>query len=246
MQMIGIVVVLGCLALMIGFSVFRKDPAKRKLRDIPAFMHLKQAVGRTVEAGQRIHVTIGHGGIENIQGAPGLAGINLLESVLHTAASTDRPPLVTSGEAIQAILAEDTVRDRESFQEKDGGFVLPAAQLTGLTPFSYAAGALPLMHDEHISTNLLAGSFGSEVALLTDASDRAGGVAIGGSENLDAQAILYASTGDPLVGEELFAAGAYLQGGRMHLASLFTQDVLRWILITVLIVGALLKLAGVI
>jgi len=48
-----------------------------------------------------------------------------------------------------------------------------------------------------------------------------------------------------LIGEELFAADAYNNGGPLHSASLTVQDVLRWLLIAAMLFGALLKLAGI-
>jgi hypothetical protein len=114
-------------------------------------------------------------------------------------------------------------------------------QVSGLTPFSYAAGTLPAIFDEHVSTTILSGHFGSEVALITDASERVGALTLAGSEDLPAQAVLYAAAQEPLIGEELFAAGAYLNAGPLHTASLRTQDVLRWVLILAILVGAILK-----
>jgi len=58
--------------------------------------------------------------------------------------------------------------------------------------------------------------------------------------------VLYASVDDPLVGEELFAAGAYSDAGRAHQASLQVQDVFRWGIILILLRGSVLKLVGII
>ena len=60
------------------------------------------------------------------------------------------------------------------------------------------------------------------------------------------QAVFFATAQDPLIGEELFASGAYLQGGTMHTASLHAQDVFRWAVAGFVIVGAFLKLIGVV
>jgi len=84
------------------------------------------------------------------------------------------------------------------------------------------------------------------VALIADAAERTGSVSLGGSENLSAQAVLYAAAQEPLIGEELFAAGAYAQAGPMHVASLKAQDFLRWLLVGALLLGAALKLLGVV
>ena len=47
-----------------------------------------------------------------------------------------------------------------------------------------------------------------------------------------------------LIGEELYASGAYTQAGRMHIASLRAQDVMRWLLVAVIVGGVILNFAG--
>ncbi len=49
---------------------------------------------------------------------------------------------------------------------------------------------------------------------------------------------------DTLLGGDLFAAGAYLDKARAHVASLRAQDVLRVILILVILAGAAAKTLG--
>ena len=100
------------------------------------------------------------------------------------------------------------------------------------------------MSDEKISANVVIGDLGSESALIAEASDRENIELIAASDNLSAQSILYASSQEPLIGEELFAAGAYMGAGAPHEASLQAQDVLRWLVIVAIIGGAFLKLVG--
>lgn len=240
---------LGFLVLFIFLLVLfwlreRKRP-RASLRTIQAFAKLKQGMGLAVEAGQRLHLSLGHGGIADQFSAPALLGLSLLQRIARVASISDRPPVVTSGEAAQALLSQDTLRSAYRSIHAENQFDPNAAQLSGLTPFSYAAGALPVVYDQQVSVNVLAGSFGSEVALIADAAARTGSISLGGSENLAAQAVLYATVQEPLIGEELFAAGAYVQAGPMHTASLKTQDVLRWLLIGAILAGAALKLVGV-
>jgi hypothetical protein len=66
-----------------------------------------------------------------------------------------------------------------------------------------------------------------------------------GSDNLAAQAVLYATAQEPLIGEEMFAGGAYADSSPFHTASLTVQDILRWLAILVMLGGALLKMAGI-
>jgi hypothetical protein len=49
-----------------------------------------------------------------------------------------------------------------------------------------------------------------------------------------------------LLGEELYAAGAYLDAGPAHSASLRMQDILRWVVVAVIVIGAIFKLLGIV
>jgi len=115
-------------------------------------------------------------------------------------------------------------------------------RITGLTPYSYAAGTLSFIQEEDIGANLLVGSYGNEVALITDAAERKESMTLGGTDNLTGQAVLFATAQEPLIGEEIYAGGAYLGAGSMHIASLYVQDILRWVIIGLIVIGAILKL----
>ncbi len=79
---------------------------------------------------------------------------------------------------------------------------------------------------------------------MTWAAEREAGFSLGGSDDLAAQAILYASAREPLVGEELYAGGAYLDAGPAHTASLRAQDFIRLGIVVVIVAGAILKFFG--
>ena len=101
------------------------------------------------------------------------------------------------------------------------------------------------MHTENISANILVGDFGPEVALLAQAAGRENQFLLAGSNSLPAQAVMYASAQEPLIGEELFALPTYLEAGRIYESSLLAQDMLRWILILALLAGSVLVFTGV-
>ena len=93
--------------------------------------------------------------------------------------------------------------------------------------------------------NVFSGQFNSEIGLIIDAAERNNGLTLGGSNDLQGQAILYAAAQEPLIGEELYAAGAYLQVNTFHSASVRAQDILRWCLVGAILIGAALKVLGV-
>jgi hypothetical protein len=106
-------------------------------------------------------------------------------------------------------------------------------------------GTLPIIFDQQVSASVLMGHFGSEVALIADAGERKGSLILAGSDNLPAQAVLVAAAQEPLIGEELYASGAYVNAGALHLASLRVQDIFRWLVVAFILAGVALQLAGV-
>jgi len=242
---IGLVFVIVAAGLLLGLTFVRRKSTP-VFREIPAYTRLKRAIGISVEDGTRLHVSLGRGGLQNPRGASALAGLAMLRSLAEQTSASDKPPVVTSGAGDLAILTRDTLEAGYKAVGAQEIYNPATGRLSGLTPFSYAAGAIPFMRDENVSANVLIGHFGSEVALLTDAADRTNSLTIAAADDPAAQAVLFSSVDDPLVGEELFAAGAYADAGISHQASLQVQDILRWIIILVLLGGSALKLLGVI
>ena len=237
-----ILVLFTAVLLLIITYLRRKSPAI--LRRIEAYERLNRVVGLAVENGTRLHISLGRGNLFTSRGASALAGLAMLRRLAERTSMSDRPPIVTSGDASLSILSQDTLQAGYRAAGAEDQYRVSTGRLTGLTPFSYAAGTIPVTRDEMVSANIVIGDFGSESALLVEAADREDTHLIAASDNLSAQSILYASAQDPLIGEELFASGAYVGAGVSHEASLQVQDVLRWLVILAIGVGALLKLMG--
>jgi len=242
--LLGLAFIIVFLGLMVFFAASGRKQPSRALRPISAFARLGRAVGLAVEAGRRLHVSLGSGSLNGLESGSALVGLTVLQRIARAASISDRPPVATSGDTPVALLSQETLRNTYSAIGASGQYDPLAGQVSGLTPFSYAAGTLPVIYDQQVSANVLAGHFGSEVGLIADAGERSGSLVLAGSDNLPAQAILYAAAEEPLIGEELYASGAYLHAGPMHIASLRAQDVLRWVLVGVILAGAALKLLG--
>jgi len=229
--------------LFLGLTFWRqRSPAS--FRIIAAYERLNRSVGLAVENGTRLHISLGRGSLFTARGGSALAGLAMLRRLAERTSVSDRPPVVTTGDASLAILSQDTLQSGYRAAGAEEQYRFSTGRLTGLTPFSYAAGALPTIHDENVSANIIIGDLGTEAGLLAEASDRENTNLIAASDNLSAQSVFYASAQEPLIGEELFAAGAYVGAGASHEASLNVQDILRWLIILAIIIGAGLKILG--
>lgn len=241
MLALGLLILAGILFAGLTF-LRRRSPAS--LRLIEAYERLNRSVGLAVENGTRLHISLGHGNLVTGRGGSALAGLAMLRRLAERTSVSDRPPVVTSGDASLAILSQDTLHSGYRAAGAEDQYRFSTGRLTGLTPFSYASGTLPTIHDENVSANIVIGALGVEAALLAEASDRENTSLIAASDDLSAQSVFFATSQEPLIGEELFAAGAYIGAGPSHDASLHVQDILRWLIILAIILGSLLKIVG--
>jgi hypothetical protein len=243
-SILGLILVLGAAGLITAFSLPTTRRVKRTFRSIPAMQRLRRALGLGVEDGSRLHVSLGKSSIFSPTNSSALVALATLERVAQMSSVSDRPPVATSGDGTLSILSQDTMRAAYRIANSPELFDVERGRLTGPTPLSYVAGALPVIRDERVSTNLLVGNFGPEVALLTEASDSKDAFTLGASDALAAQAVLYATAEETLIGEELYALPAYLQAGPFHQASLRAQDLLRWVVIGLILLAVLLSIVG--
>jgi hypothetical protein len=240
----GIAVVVLFVVLMIVFSITHKDRKSRLIRPIAAYEKIDKEINVSVEDGTQLHISLGRGGIIGPDSAAGLAGLSLLKQVIDKSSMCDHPPIASTGNAVLSILAQDTIRGSSQAISLAGERKNPSGELIGVTPFSYAAGTLTTIRDDNVSANVYTGWFGNEIIWLTTAGERQNSPTIAGTAQLPAQAVIYASASDPLIGEELYASGAYLGAGKMHEASISAQDVMRWIIIFLILGSVLFNLLG--
>jgi hypothetical protein len=241
--MIELGIILVSAFLLLVFT-FRKRRSPAKFRELPAYTRLSQVIGLSVEDGTRLHISLGRGDLLTLRGASGLAGLGFARIMSERTSVSDNPLVVTAGDPALALLTQDTLRAGFESAKVGDLFSPNCGRLAGMGPFGYAAGVMPIVGDENVSANVLIGNFGAEIGLLAESAERERALTVAASDDLTAQAVLYASAQEPLLGEETFAAGAYLGKDASHSASLTVQDILRWLAILALLAGAVLKALG--
>ena len=241
----GIVVIVLFVGLMFFFAFAREERKEKNIRPIPAFDKIKEEINIAVEDGSQLHISLGRGGVTGPESAAALAGLEILKQVIEKSSVCDHPPVASTGNAVISILAQETILGSSKAISVSDQRKNPSGELIGVTPFSYAAGTLSTIRDDNVSANIHTGWFGNEITWLTTAGERQSSSTIAGTAPLPAQAVIYASASDPLIGEDLYAGSAYLGDGKMHHASITAQDVMRWIIIFLIIGSVILNFLGI-
>ena len=207
-----------------------------RFRSIPLFSLLRGQTGRAIEAGRALHVSIGAGGLGGDDVTTTLAGLQIVEYLADEAAASGISPIITTADPTALLLAADTLR-RPYIRQGDLSSYQPlSARLPALNPVQYAAATMDYLAHDNVLANVMSGSFGSEIGLIEHESAKHDLLKISAAADPRALAVLSATSEHLLIGEEMFAAKAYLQARPAPRASLRAQDIVR-VAIVIGIVG---------
>jgi hypothetical protein len=192
----------------------------------------------------KTHISTGRGSLFGMQGVAGLVGLQFLEAVFAETALADSLPVVTSGDASLASLADNTCFKAGKLKGVATSRNEAICQVVGVNAYSFAAGTFQVNGKKDVATSLMLGHIGAEVGLIFEANERAGTQSFGGSDHLSGHAVMFAMANDSLIGEDYFAVGAFLQPGTALAYSLRVQDILRWALVFIILGGICWRLLG--
>lgn len=211
------------------------------LREIPAYDAMRSAAGEAVEADRPIHVSLGSAAIGQDSTVAALAGAEILQFMAERAAIGERPTLATVSNPITLGVAQDALRRAYKVRGRLNDFRPAYARWYPQGPLSlaFAAGVGAAIRDENILGNVLIGRFGAELALVAENALRLDNQIIAQSDRPEGQAVAYAISKTPLIGEELYVSSGYLQKNPLGIGGVVALDLLRYVVITGLILAAL-------
>ncbi len=249
-QLLSLFIVVIALAMvMVGGATMRRVRRSGRpfpaLRPMPAYDSVNRSVGLAIESNQPMHLGLGSSGLGGASTMVALASAELFYQATKRAAVGDVAPIVTlSGDASALPLAQDTLRRAYRERQRLSAYRYVNARWypQGARRLAYAAAISAMMHDERISTSFLVGTFGTELALIMEASARRKQPASALSDQLDGQAVAWAFSDHVFIGEEIFNAGAYLGQEAGYYAQVITTSGLRIILVAVLLALLIFRL----
>ncbi len=231
-----------------------KRGIKLSLRPIAGYAVLKGLPGRSAEAGEPVHLSLGTSGVGDKFTADTAAALNILEYLAERGAISANPPIVTCSHPTTLPVAKDLMRRAYRRQGYPEEYDPARTRLIAPDPFlgtqgqggafAYAAGAMHLLSHQKLVANVMVGHFGDEFLLLGEVGARQNLTQIGGTSSERVLPFVNATMTHPLIGEEIYAGGAYLSDKPAHLGSLFAQDVIRWFLVAGTVVAILLRTLG--
>lgn len=241
---IGLILVLATLVALIAGALIVQRGVTPTLRPIEAYQALNSRVGEAIEAGGRVHVSLGSSGLIGDDAGTTLASLAILDLTTDAAAISDLSPVASTSDATTLPVINDTIARVYRRKKLSERYERNAARLAALDSMALAGAGTAIAADDRIRANVLVGSFGPEVALMAEAGSRHDIGQIIGSDRIEAEAVSYAMSQQPLIGEEIFVARAYMTQRPAAVAAVVVQDLLRWLLAGAILLGAVMATLG--
>lgn len=234
------------LVLLFGGVVFVsiKNARRREifLRRIPGLDAVDEAIGRATELGKPILYLAGAGDMSE---PSTIAAAVILGRVARRVAAYETELLVPHRDPIVMAVCQEITKQSYLEAAKPDAFKEDANFFITTDQFSYTAAVDGLMLRRRPAANFFMGSYFAEALLLTETGASTGAIQIAGTDS-DHQLPFFVTTCDyTLIGEELYAASAYLSREPVQVGTLRGQDIGKGFILAVILIGALLSTMGV-
>jgi hypothetical protein len=235
------------LALLFGGIVFYAISTAKKreifLRRIPGLDAVDEAIGRATELGKPIlYLT----GAHDMSDPSTIAAAVILGRVAKRTAAYETDLLVPHRDPITMAVCQEITKQaymeagKPDLYKEDSNFFITSDQ------FSYTAAVDGIMLRKKPAANFFMGSYFAEALLLTETGASTGAIQIAGTDS-DHQLPFFVTTCDyTLIGEELYAASAYLSREPIQVGTLRGQDIGKALILGVLCIGTIVATLGVI
>ncbi|MDP8202601.1 MAG: hypothetical protein P9M11_10750 [Candidatus Tenebribacter burtonii] len=212
------------------------------IRKISGLESMDESVGRATEMGRPILFIPGTLDLDDMQT---IAGLTILRRLAQKAAEYDAKLIVPVCRSMVLSTAKEIVKEaymkagRPDAYDPDSVFYLTDDQ------FGYVAGVDGIIVREKPAANFFLGAFYAESLILAETGFSSGAIQTAGTAMPSQLPFFVVACDYTLIGEELFAASAYLSKDPHQLGSLKGQDFGKAIFIVVLMIGIILEISGI-
>ncbi|RYG26843.1 hypothetical protein EON82_01770 [bacterium] len=218
---IGIAITL----MVVAFVLFNISRAKRGkelfIRRIAGLNAIDEAVGRATELGKPVFMVPGLS--DNIN-AKSMQAINIFAYVSRVASRFSNPIMVCCYNASILAVAQEVIRDvyqQEGAVEK---YDPDSVRFISDRQFAFAASTAGLMLREQAAACFFLGEFYAESLILAETANSIGAIQVASSTELTQTPFFIAACDYVLIGDEFYAASAYLTRQPVLVGSLIGQD----------------------
>lgn len=228
-------------SLLLWFIYSAKRGKELFVRRIAGLDAVDEAIGRATELGRPILYIPG---LSTIADVATLASLNILGRVARKAAQYDTRIIVPNRNPIVMPVCQEIVREACLDVGKPGAYIDGDIFYVTMSQFGYVAAVDGIMVREKPATNFFLGMFWAESLVLAETGAATGAIQIAGTDAVAQLPFFITACDYTLIGEELYAASAYLSREPLSLGSIKGQDWAKFIIASLVFVGVALSSLG--
>lgn len=240
LNLLNILICTIIVAFLILYFIYHARRGKELfIRRIAGLDAVEESVGRATEMGKPI---VFISGIGSAAQPSTISAMNILGEVAKKTAQYSTALIVPNSDPIVYTIAREMVKEahtkvgRPDTYRADNVFFLTQEQ------FAYAAAVDGIMVREKPATIFMLGWFAAEALILAETGATTGAIQIAGTDAIYQLPFFITACDYTLIGEELYAASAYLSRQPLLLGSLVGQDFGKLLVLIVLILASALYL----
>ncbi|MEM0083921.1 MAG: DUF6754 domain-containing protein [Candidatus Methanomethylicia archaeon] len=219
-----------------------KIPSIRRVAGLDA---IEEAIGRATEMGRPVFCSQGLADIhDSTYGPQTIAGLSVLGYVAQLCARYGTRVIVPVVSLTVYPIAREIVENAYRMEGKLDQFRVEDIPFLSTWQFSYSLGYMSLMRREKAGANIMIGAYWAESLQLSEVGYRVGAMQVSGTANTHQIPFFVVATDYCLIGEEIFAAGAYLSKDPAMIGSIVAQDIGKIISLILIVLGILIGLSG--
>lgn len=233
--------------LLILFTYLFKLKQGYQIRRMPAVTALLASRASTIEQGKRRQIVLGQQLWSRTYPGLGLQSLAALSAYLNPESMADGRLTISGGDGSLVVFARQIIHGcyQDGFSTDLNNAPVVDIALPGPTPLSFTAGLLSKISISPHHSLALFGQYGPEAMLWTESAADDGGEVFAAAGSLASQAALFLTVRNLLIGEEIMMAPGLFEPSTNSGASWAAEDLLRFLLILLLITGAILKMVGI-
>jgi len=211
------------------------------IRKIAAITAVEEAVGRATEMGKTVLFVPGNQDMDNVQT---VAGLTILSAVARKTAEYETSLTVPTSRSLVMATAREVVKQSYQAAGRPDLFREDMVYYVTDEQFGYVAALDGFMLREKPAACFYLGAFFAESLVLAETGNSIGAIQVAGTAQPTQLPFFVAACDYTLIGEELFAASAYLSHDLRMLGSLRGQDVGKALAMVSIVVGCILLTFG--
>ena len=232
-------------AIAIAYAMYSARHGKLpKIRRLPAIDALDEVVGRATEMGKPLLYSTG-GLLTDVEAPQTIASFTVLDYVARKSAKMGTDLRVAPRFAVHIPIVADILQNAYLAEGKPDMFNPEKIQYYSDTQFAFSQGVMGLIARERPASLVMIGAWWGESLTFLETAAIYGVMALGGTANTHQIPFIVLCTNECLIGEEIFAAGAYLSKDPISVGTVAAGDIGRYVILALIVIGSLLMTAGI-